>query len=212
MNKNIEERLERIEDMLEELLNKQQEMVDAVQGYVEGLGETVRDAESSLTQATEEIGELVESTGEDEEGAQGAFANEDELYEEARGFVVAEQRASTSLLQRRFKIGYAFAARLLDRLAKDGVIEQRDSPSRPWKVLVERGEGYAFEPLTEEDKDEMFEKVAAFAREEGRISTSSMQRKFKVGYGRAARIIDQLEETGVVGPADGKNPWRIVVG
>lgn len=49
-------------------------------------------------------------------------SNEDPLYEEAYEFVVKEQRASTSLLQRRFKVGYNRAANLIDALEQNGII------------------------------------------------------------------------------------------
>ena len=46
--------------------------------------------------------------------------------------------------------------------------------------------------------------------EAGKASTSYIQRKLKVGYSRAARLIDLLEERGVVGPADGAKPREIL--
>lgn len=49
------------------------------------------------------------------------------------------------------------------------------------------------------------------AIETGKISTSLLQRKLEVGYGRAAKIIDQMEELGWVGPADGNKPRKILV-
>ena len=45
----------------------------------------------------------------------------------------------------------------------------------------------------------------------GRLSTSLLQRKFSIGYGRAAKIIDRLEEMGMVGPANGTKPRDILV-
>jgi len=41
---------------------------------------------------------------------------------------------------------------------------------------------------------------------------SLLQRKMKIGYVRAARIVDQLEEKGIVGPAQGSNPRDVLVG
>jgi DNA segregation ATPase FtsK/SpoIIIE, S-DNA-T family len=43
-------------------------------------------------------------------------------------------------------------------------------------------------------------------------STSLLQRRLKVGYGRAARIIDQLHDAGVLGPPDGSKPREVRVG
>jgi DNA segregation ATPase FtsK/SpoIIIE, S-DNA-T family len=63
----------------------------------------------------------------------------DELYEEVRAFVVAEKRASTSLIQRRFKVGYGRAARIMDQLEQRNVIEASDGTNKPRK-LCEYGE------------------------------------------------------------------------
>jgi S-DNA-T family DNA segregation ATPase FtsK/SpoIIIE len=63
-------------------------------------------------------------------------ANEglDELFEEVRAFVVMEEKASTSLIQRRFRVGYGRAARIMDQLEERGVIEKSDGTNRPRKV------------------------------------------------------------------------------
>jgi S-DNA-T family DNA segregation ATPase FtsK/SpoIIIE len=51
--------------------------------------------------------------------------------------------------------------------------------------------------------DDMFEKAKELAFEHNRISTSLLQRRLRIGYPRAARLMDQLEEEGVVGPSEG---------
>ncbi len=51
--------------------------------------------------------------------------------------------------------------------------------------------------------DDMFEKAKELAYEHNRISTSLMQRRLRIGYPRAARLMDLLEEDGIVGPAEG---------
>jgi S-DNA-T family DNA segregation ATPase FtsK/SpoIIIE len=43
-------------------------------------------------------------------------------------------------------------------------------------------------------------------------STSLLQRKLGIGYGRAARIMDQLEEAGILGPANGSKPRDVRIG
>ncbi|MDP5290802.1 DNA translocase FtsK 4TM domain-containing protein [Oceanimonas sp. CHS3-5] len=58
--------------------------------------------------------------------------------------------------------------------------------------------------------DELFDHAVAFVAESRRGSTSSVQRKFKIGYNRAARIIDQMEAQGIVSPA-GSNGQREVL-
>jgi S-DNA-T family DNA segregation ATPase FtsK/SpoIIIE len=63
-------------------------------------------------------------------------ASQDELYEEAKALVVEMQTASISLLQRRFRIGYNRAARLVDELEEHGVIGPSEG-SKPRKVFLE---------------------------------------------------------------------------
>jgi S-DNA-T family DNA segregation ATPase FtsK/SpoIIIE len=76
---------------------------------------------------------------------------EDDLYEEARETVVNAGKASTSYLQRKLRIGYARAARLMDILEEKGVIGGGDG-AKPREVLI-RPEG-GFTPDKEEGIDE----------------------------------------------------------
>lgn len=59
--------------------------------------------------------------------------------------------------------------------------------------------------------DEMVEKAIEVVIDAGQASTSSLQRRLKLGYARAARIIDQLEELGVVGPFEGAKPRAVLM-
>ncbi len=60
------------------------------------------------------------------------------------------------------------------------------------------------------DDDEMYEAARQTVIEAGKASTSYLQRKLKLGYARAARLMDILEERGVVGPADGAKPREVL--
>ena len=62
----------------------------------------------------------------------------------------------------------------------------------------------------DDDDDELYGDAKAVVIEAGKASTSYIQRKLKVGYSRAARLIDLLEERGVVGPADGAKPREVL--
>ncbi|MBI5139237.1 DNA translocase FtsK 4TM domain-containing protein [Candidatus Nomurabacteria bacterium] len=61
-----------------------------------------------------------------------------------------------------------------------------------------------------EDDDEMYEEARMCVIEAGRASTSYLQRKLKLGYARAARLMDMLEERGVIGPGDGAKPREVL--
>lgn len=75
-------------------------------------------------------------TEEDETMSGGSEQPQDELYEQAKALVVDMQTASVSLLQRRFRIGYNRAARLVDELEAHGVVGPSEG-SKPRKVLLE---------------------------------------------------------------------------
>jgi len=62
-----------------------------------------------------------------------------------------------------------------------------------------------------EDEDPMFEAAKTLATEHQRISTSMLQRRLRIGYPRAARLMDQLEDEGVVGPPESGGASRIVL-
>jgi S-DNA-T family DNA segregation ATPase FtsK/SpoIIIE len=64
--------------------------------------------------------------------------------------------------------------------------------------------------LAEADKDDMLEEAVKLVVDSGRASTSMLQRRLGIGYPRAARLMDQLQEEGVVGPADGSRPREVL--
>src|SRR5437899_2881085 len=79
-----------------------------------------------ILESPEERAELAEAEGEI-----------DELYEEARRIVIEMGKASTSVLQRRLRIGYGRAASLLDAMERDGIIGPPDG-TKPREVLINR--------------------------------------------------------------------------
>lgn len=62
------------------------------------------------------------------------------------------------------------------------------------------------------DDDDMYEDARMAVIEAGKASASYLQRKLKVGYARAARLLDMLEERGVIGPGDGAKPREVYGG
>jgi len=58
--------------------------------------------------------------------------------------------------------------------------------------------------------DDLYEDARTAVEEVGRASTSYLQRKLKIGYSRAARLMDMLEAHGIIGPADGSKPREIL--
>jgi len=62
------------------------------------------------------------------------------------------------------------------------------------------------------DRDVLFIEAAEVCLQHQQGSTSLLQRKLRIGYGRAARIIDQLHEAGILGPPDGSKPRDVLIG
>ena len=66
------------------------------------------------------------------------------------------------------------------------------------------------EDVTEED-EELVTKCLEIIRQEKKASTSMLQRRLRLGYTRAARVVDILEQRGIVGPKDGAKDREILV-
>ena len=62
----------------------------------------------------------------------------------------------------------------------------------------------------DEEEDELYEQARQCIIEAGKGSTSYLQRKLKLGYARAARLMDMLEDRGVIGPSDGAKPREVL--
>jgi len=74
----------------------------------------------------------------------------------------------------------------------------------PWEEMMEAEEVFA-------DKDDLVEEAIELLSKTGRASTSMLQRRLKIGYPRAARLMDELEDLGVVGPSRGGGKERDIL-
>ncbi|MGI8618796.1 MAG: DNA translocase FtsK 4TM domain-containing protein [Gemmatimonadaceae bacterium] len=79
------------------------------------------------------------------------------------------------------------------------------------REVAEQG-GAEGEDAEDGDRDKLFREAAEAVIQHQQGSTSLLQRRLKVGYGRAARIIDQLHAAGVLGPPEGSKPRDVLVG
>ncbi len=70
------------------------------------------------------------------------------------------------------------------------------------------GSGGGYE---EEEQDQMYDQILAWTSTQKEVSASLLQRKFRLGYPRAARLIEIFENQGVVGPANGSKPRQVLV-
>jgi DNA segregation ATPase FtsK/SpoIIIE and related proteins len=62
---------------------------------------------------------------------------------------------------------------------------------------------------SDDEEDELFAEAVEFITKEQKCSISLLQRKFKIGYNRAARIVDRMAEKGFVGPQEGSKPRQV---
>ncbi len=74
---------------------------------------------------------------------------------------------------------------------------------------IENGNNNA--PGHEEDADELLPEAIECVVMQGQASVSMLQRRFRIGYNRAARIVDQMEARGIVGPQDGSRPRQVLI-
>jgi len=81
-------------------------------------------------------------------------------------------------------------------------------------AFKKKGKGSFMDMIDAEDgsDEQLYELAKRIVISAGKASTSNIQRKLKIGYNRAARIMDQLEEDGIVGPADGSKPRNVISG
>ena len=80
-----------------------------------------------------------------------------------------------------------------------------------YDTSVGKTETSAAEKARNEDRDDLFDECARLVVEQGQASTSMLQRRFRIGFSRAGRLIDLMEQDGIIGPADGARPREILV-
>jgi S-DNA-T family DNA segregation ATPase FtsK/SpoIIIE len=76
---------------------------------------------------------------------------------------------------------------------------------------TEKGGAESESSISVGSDEDYVERAIAVAVENGQLSTSMLQRKLKLGYARAARIMDELEEMGVIGPSEGAKPRKVLM-
>ncbi|OZS79299.1 cell division protein FtsK [Tetzosporium hominis] len=88
----------------------------------------------------------------------------------------------------------------------DAVVEQQKA-----NYVEEMIPSEVEETVHQEERDDLFDDAANLVMEMQTASVSMIQRRFRVGYSRAARIIDQLELAGIVGPYEGSKPRQVLM-
>lgn len=88
--------------------------------------------------------------------------------------------------------------------AVETVSQEEDSEEPPWEELLQK-------QITIDETDEILDQAIKLVQSEGSASASMLQRKLRIGYPRAARLIDELEEMGIIGRAQSGGKTREVL-
>jgi DNA segregation ATPase FtsK/SpoIIIE, S-DNA-T family len=92
-----------------------------------------------------------------------------------------------------------------------GFVSKQGAPAFDSSMQEKLQSGAAQEEDVTEEDEELVEKCLEIIRQEKRASTSLLQRRLRLGYTRAARIVDILEQRGILGPGEGAKPREILV-
>ncbi len=83
--------------------------------------------------------------------------------------------------------------------------------NRPLEPIGGRNDEVAFEPVEEEEGDDLYEDAVEMVSQHSQVSVSLLQRKLRIGYNRASRLMDLLEERGVVGSSENGRSREVLV-
>lgn len=97
----------------------------------------------------------------------------------------------------------------IERVVK--FLRQVGEPDYNYTITEKQKTGSVLDMMDDDDNDPVLEDAIQIVLEAGKCSTSLLQRRLKLGYARAARIVDLLEQNGIVGPGDGAKPREILI-
>lgn len=101
---------------------------------------------------------------------------------------------------------------VVDYLRQQSGAHELDSINLDGEAKEGNADAFFGSMVDDDEEDDLYEEAKQAVIEANKASTSYLQRKLRVGYSRAARLIDILEERGVIGPGEGSKPREILVG
>lgn len=87
-------------------------------------------------------------------------------------------------------------------------VKKQQDPDYDDEMIPNQGEESSLE---DNDEDEYYKQAVEFVREKQSASVSMLQRRFRIGYNRAARIVEEMENRGIVGPSEGSKPRKVLI-
>lgn len=129
----------------------------------------------------------------------------DPLLPDAINYILEKQSVNSADLQEFLDIGYARTQRILDELCELGFIEEFDL-SQDTQIIKKDSPA---SNKTASTQSQIVEAVKLVKNSET-ISAAMLQRKLKIGYARAAAILDELEELGYIAAAEGSRPRKVL--
>ena len=148
----------------------------------------------------------------DGNGAEALLGNGDMLFlPPGKSEPMRLQGAYISTEETEKVMGWFMARREARRAAAQAVETQEADILELVRAQEGEGEGAGGEGQ-EGERDALFREAAEACIQNQGGSTSLLQRRLRIGYGRAARIIDQLHYAGILGPPDGSKPREVLVG
>lgn len=138
----------------------------------------------------------------DSPGAEKLLGRGDMLY-------IPPDQAKPTRIQGTF-ISEKEVKKLVDFLKSQGVEVEYTEEITTQPLPLKKGSGIGASG-TADGKDNLFEEAIRVVCQHDRASASLLQRRLSIGYSRAARILDQLEEAGVVGPGEGSKPRDVLM-
>ncbi|MBN7276238.1 DNA translocase FtsK [Lactobacillus acetotolerans] len=90
-------------------------------------------------------------------------------------------------------------------------VKHQQKPEYDKEMIPQKGESISSSSSNDEPEDEFYPKAVDLVRRQQTASVSMLQRRFRIGYNRAARIVDEMEAKGIVGPSEGSKPRQVLI-
>lgn len=158
-----------------------------------------------------QVASLVDSrTILDMSGAEKLLGNGDMLYQ--AGDTSKPRRVQGAFVsEKEVKDVVKFLKQQAEQLQEETVEEGEETAEDRFKLELDEAGGATLAG-TEDAGDELYDDAKQVVAQAGKASASLLQRRLKVGYARAARLLDLLEERGIVGPGEGAKPREVFIG